>query len=100
MGSTKTSKFDILRTPRITEKSATLNSMANCVVFDVHPDASKRDIKHAVESIFDVTVRSVRTANCMGKVKRVRTHVGRQAAWKKAYVYLAEGSALNVVEGL
>lgn len=100
MASTKAYKFDILRSPRVTEKSAMANSMSNCVVFDVHPGASKIEIKDAVEKIFEVQVEKVRTANMLGKLKRVGKNTGLQKNWKKAYVYLRDGDALNIIEGL
>ena len=100
MGSVKKSKFDIIRVPVITEKAATLGSANNTVVFEVHPDANKHEIKQAVEKLFDVTVIKVRTARALGKVKRVKTSIGRQVSWKKAYISLKQGDAINVIEGL
>lgn len=100
MASVLQSNFDILRRPRITEKTAIENSMNNSVVFDVHPDATKGQIREAVEKIFDVEVEGVRTVNYRGKIKRVGKNLGMQPSWKKAYVTLKEGDALNIVEGL
>ena len=100
MGSTKKTRFDILRRPRITEKSASFSSGSDRIVFEVHPDANKQEIREAVERIFDVKVKQVRTANFIGKIKRVRTHEGQQRAWKKAYITLQPGSSLNVIQGL
>ena len=92
--------YQILRRPRITEKAALASSYDNSVVFEVHPKASKTDIKQAVEKAFDVKVKAVRTANFMGKLKQVRSHIGRQDAWKKAYVVLQEGNSIDIIEGL
>lgn len=100
MGSIKKSKFSILRKPRVTEKSAVVGSLSNCVVFDVHPKANKIEIKKAVESIFDVKVKSVRTINVLGKLKRRGKNIGFENNWKKAYVSLQEGSSIEVIEGL
>ncbi|MFN8390891.1 MAG: 50S ribosomal protein L23 [Bdellovibrionota bacterium] len=100
MASTKKTVFGILERPRITEKGALASSVNNSVVFMVHPRANKVEIKTAVEKIFDVEVKSVRTMNYMGKVKRVGAKIGRQVAWKKAYVSLAPGSSINLIEGL
>jgi large subunit ribosomal protein L23 len=98
MASIKKDLYSILRAPRITEKAA--NAGANTVVFEVHPDANKIEICKAVETIFSVKVESVRTLNNMGKVRRVKMKQGRENAWKKAYVTLAKGSTLDLVEGL
>lgn len=100
MGSTKKTVFGILQQPRITEKGALASSASNSFVFRVHPKANKEEIKNAVERIFDVKVRSVRTLNCLGKVKRVGARSGRQNNWKKAYVSLQPGSTIDLVEGL
>ena len=100
MGSVKDNVYGILREPRMTEKSATLGSTSNTVVFEVHVKANKKEIQNAVEKIFDVKVESVRTINSLGKMRRVRTQAGRQKAWKKAYVTLKEGSTIDIIEGL
>ena len=100
MSNIKKNVYQIIRCPRITEKGAMLGSVSNGVVFEVHPSANKIEIKKAVESVFEVKVKSVRVANYMGKVKRVRQKVGRRGAWKKAYVYLQEGSSIDIIEGL
>lgn len=94
------SPLHVLKRPRITEKAAIVGSYDNSVVFEVHPRATKTEIKRAVEAAFEVKVASVRTANYQGKVKRVRNSLGRQNAWKKAYVVLAEGSSIDLIEGL
>ena len=93
-------KYRVLVKPRITEKGALVGSMQNSLVFDVEPSASKTDIKRAVEEIFDVKVKAVRTSNFLGKVKRVGQRTGRRKAWKKAYISLSEGSSLDIIEGL
>lgn len=100
MASTKKTIFEVLERPRITEKGAIASSVNNSVVFRVHPDANKSEIKAAVEKIFNVKVHSVRTMNFKGKMKRVGTRLGRQSDWKKAYVALEPGSTIDLVEGL
>ena len=94
------SDYSVLQSPVITEKSARSGSEGNSVVFHVAREASKTDIREAVERIYKVQVRGVRTVNYMGKVKRARTSLGRRAAFKKAYVSLKEGQSIDVVEGL
>lgn len=98
--SIKKTVFGILDRPRITEKGAMASSVNNSFVFRVHPKANKSEIKNAVETIFDVKVKSVRTMNYMGKIKRVGARSGRQNNWKKAYVSLEAGNTIDLVEGL
>ena len=98
MASVKKDIYSILRAPRITEKSA--NAGKNTIVFEVHVDANKVEIRNAIEKIFSVKVEGVRTLNNMGKIRRVKMKQGRENGWKKAYVKLAEGSSIDLVEGL
>lgn len=88
--------FSLLKAPLITEKAA----QSGLLVLSVDPRASKSEIREAVERVFNVTVRGVRTANYSGKPKRVGRSMGRRSAFKKAYVTLAEGSQVNFVEGV
>lgn len=96
------SVYQVLRRPRITEKSAVVGSLTNSVVFEVHPAASKPLIKQAVEEIFKVKVKHVRVSNYKGKLKRSRatSGTGQRKDWKKAYVSLQEGNTLDFIEGL
>lgn len=84
---------DILRYPHVTEKSTLKKELSEgrVIAFRVRPDASKRNIKEAVEKIFDVKVEKVRTANFIGKIKRQGRNKGRRPSWKKAYVTLKPG---------
>lgn len=100
MGSIKGNIYNIIRAPKITEKTAHVGAESHCVVFEVHPKANKAEIRNAVEKIFDVKVSAVRTVNLLGKVKTVGGRIGRQNAWKKAYVTLAEGSKIDLIDGL
>lgn len=81
----------ILQEPRITEKSTILGDKYRQFVFKVVKDATKPEIKRAVELMFNVKVESVRTANSKGKTKQYRQTMGRRSDWKKAYVKLREG---------
>jgi len=81
----------ILQEPRITEKSTNLGDKYRQFVFKVVKDATKPEIKRAVELMFDVKVESVRTVNSKGKTKQYRQTMGRRSDWKKAYVKLREG---------
>jgi large subunit ribosomal protein L23 len=99
-GKAKVADYGVLVTPVITEKSASVGANGLTVVFKVDPRASKGDIRGAVERVFSVKVESVRTARFLGKVKRTAKSAGRRAGYKKAYVTLAEGSKIDLVEGL
>ncbi len=87
------SLHDILRYPHVTEKTTLKKELSEgrVIAFQVRPDASKRNIKEAVEQIFDVEVEKVRTANFIGKIKRQGRNKGRRPGWKKAYVTLKPG---------
>ncbi len=91
--------YDIIRSPVITEK-ATMASEQNQVVFRVRKDATKPQIKSAIESLFDVKVESVNTLVHKGKRKVFRGYKGKQADVKKAIVTLAEGERIDVTTGL
>lgn len=84
-------QYDVLKGPCLTEKATLLQEIDGKVVLKVHPQANKIDIKNAVEKMFSVKVKDVRTANMQGKKKRVGKTIGRTCDWKKAYVTLAEG---------
>jgi large subunit ribosomal protein L23 len=90
---------DVIRAPVITEKS-TLGSEHNQVTFRVAPDASKPEIKAAVEGLFGVKVKDVNTISQMGKVKRFRGRLGKRADYKKAVVTLEEGHTIDVTTGI
>ncbi len=81
--------------PHMSEKATTVAEKHNQIVFKVRTDATKREIKQAVELMFEVSVSKVQVINSQGKVKRHGGTTGRRVAWKKAYVTLAEGSHLD-----
>jgi large subunit ribosomal protein L23 len=91
--------YDTIVAPVITEKS-TLASEHGKVVFNVAKNATKPEIKAAVEALFRVKVKSVNTLNRKGKVKRFRGISGRQKDVKKAIVTLEEGHSIDVTTGL
>ena len=92
-------QYDMIRKPIITEK-ATLASEGGAVVFEVAMDATKPEIKKAVEALFNVKVKAVNTTITKGKVKRFRGKIGTRRDVKKAYVTLAEGQTIDVTTGL
>jgi large subunit ribosomal protein L23 len=81
----------VLMGPHVSEKATLLADAANQHVFKVATDATRDEIKAAVEKLFEVQVSSVRVANMKGKRKRFGRFEGRRSNWKKAYVTLAEG---------
>ena len=89
---------DVILAPVVSEKSYGLLD-ANAYTFKVHPDANKIEIRQAVESIFDVRVLTVNTANREGKRKRTRTGFGRRKATKRAMVKLADGDRIEAFGG-
>ena len=97
--SAKAEHYDVIRKPIITEK-ATMASEANAVVFEVAIDATKPQIKEAVEALFGVKVKAVNTTVAKGKVKRFRGILGTRKDVKKAYVSLEDGNAIDVTTGL
>ena len=91
--------YDVILAPVITEK-ATIASEQNKVTFKVRPDATKPQIKEAVEKLFDVKVKSVNTLVREGKVKVFKNRVGQQSDVKRAIVTLEEGHRIDVTTGL
>ena len=86
--------YEVIRRPLITEKTTALKETQRSLCFEVHKDASKPEIKKAVETLFGVKVQDVRVANVHGKVKRQGRHMGRRPDWKKAYVVLKQGEKM------
>jgi len=91
--------YEVLRRPVITEKS-TLMGEHNQVSFYVAIDASKPEIRAAVEGLFDVKVSAVNTIRQKGKTKRFRGRPGQRIDTKKAVVTLAEGHSIDITTGL
>lgn len=99
MSISKERMFEVIRRPMITEK-ATLMSEHNQVVFQVAMDASKPEIREAVEGIFSVKVTGVNTLVQKGKSKTFRGRKGRRDDMKKAVVTLADGESIDVTTGI
>ena len=87
---------DVIIKPLITEKSTRQQQLGNTYSFEVHRDATKPQIKQAVEKIYEVKVTGVRTLNRRGKPKRTRTKVIHTSEWKRAIVTLAEDSKIEL----
>ena len=87
--------YNILLGAHISEKSTTVADESNQFVFKVAKDASRPEIKHAVEQIYGVSVDSVSVANVKGKVKRTMRGLSKRPSWKKAYVRVAAGQEID-----
>jgi large subunit ribosomal protein L23 len=85
----------VLEAPVVSEKSTLATENESCVVFKVKKDATKSQIKRAVEFIFKVEVDSVHVLNVKGKTKRFGKFIGNRSDWKKAYVKLKHGFEIN-----
>jgi len=83
--------YEVIRRPLLTEKSQALKEQQQTLVFEVHRDATKPEIKKAVELLFERKVAAVRVARVHGKVKRQGRYAGRRPDWKKAFVVLKKG---------
>jgi large subunit ribosomal protein L23 len=95
----KLRNYDVIRNPVVTEKS-TMASEHGQVVFDVAIDATKTEIKQAVEALFSVKVKAVNTNVRKGKVKRFRGHLGVRNDVKKAIVTLVDGQSIDISTGV
>ncbi len=90
---------DVVRRPLITEKAERGREAARQFAFEVHRDATKIQVKTAVERLFTVHVTAIRTSIARGKNKRVGKNTGRRPNWKKAIVTLKEGETISLFEG-
>jgi large subunit ribosomal protein L23 len=101
---TSTTRFNqerllqVLLAPVISEKGTQIADKFEQVIFRVMPDATKPEIKAAVELLFKVQVESVQVSNVHGKQKRFGVHAGRRRNWKKAYVCLKPGQEINFAQ--
>jgi large subunit ribosomal protein L23 len=86
--------YQVIKRPIITEKGLGVKETQHTVVFEVASDATKTEIKEAVQKVFKVKVDHVRTANFHGKFRRRGRAEGFRSDWKKAYVRLAEGEKM------
>jgi large subunit ribosomal protein L23 len=93
-------EYRILKGPVNTEKTDIQKEKANQVTFEVEPGANRVEIKKAIEKIFNVRVKSVRTINVEGKIKRRGRITGKRQDWKKAIITLMPGHRINFFEGV
>ncbi|PJE80548.1 50S ribosomal protein L23 [invertebrate metagenome] len=90
--------YQVLLGPHISEKATVVADDYNQTVFKVAKDATKLEIKKAVEALFEVNVKSVKTVVVKGKTKRTRHGMGQRSDWKKAYVSLEQGQEIDFAE--
>ena len=91
--------FDVIREPKLTEKSLSLKEEVNQFAFSVDPKANKIQIKESIEKSFKVSVLKIRTMNVRGDKKKLGRHEGYKSSWKKALVTLKEGETIEFFEG-
>ncbi len=91
--------MQVLLAPQISEKATYVADKNEQVIFRVVSDATKPEVKAAVELLFKVSVESVQIANVKGKQKRFGRYMGSRKNWKKAYVCLKPGQEINFVDG-
>ena len=91
--------LNVLVAPQISEKATYVADKNEQVIFRVASDATKPEIKAAVEMVFKVSVKSVQVSCVKGKQKRFGRFTGRRSNWKKAYVCLAPGQEINFAAG-
>lgn len=87
--------YQVILRPVISEKSTIAADKNHQIVFEVLPDASKTEIRNAVEKLFEVEVDQVQVVNVRGKVKRFGRFPGKRSNWKKAYVRLKDGHDID-----
>ena len=85
----------VLREPHFSEKASRIGEISNQYAFKVARDATKAEIKSAVEAMFSVSVENVTTLNMKGKTKRTQRGISRKNHWKKAYVRIAQGQEID-----
>lgn len=91
--------LQVLLAPQVSEKATFIADKNEQVIFRVASDATKPEVKAAVELLFKVEVKSVQIANVKGKEKRFGKFMGRRQSWKKAFVCLKAGQEINFAEG-
>ena len=91
--------LQVILAPQITEKATFVADKHQQIAFRVRTDATKPDIKAAIELVFKVEVQAVTVINVLGKTKRAGKRVGKRNDWKKAYVSLKPGQEINFAAG-
>lgn len=94
---TKLTDTQVILAPYLSEKANKVSEHCNQVVFKTHSNANKMDIKHAVENLFNVKVKHVTILNVKGKKKKFGKYFGQRSNWKKAYISLQPGNAIDLL---
>jgi large subunit ribosomal protein L23 len=89
--------YSLIRSPHVSEKTARTQELSNQYVFEVASDATKPEIKAAVEKLFNVKVEAVQVLNVHGKSKTFKGRSGKRTGWRKAYVRLGEGQSIDLM---
>jgi large subunit ribosomal protein L23 len=89
--------MNLIRAPHVSEKTARTQELSNQYVFEVSQDATKADVKAAVEKMFNVKVEAVNVLNVKGKTKAFKGRGGQRGGWRKAYVRLGEGQSIDLM---
>ncbi len=92
--------YEIIKGPVVTEKSSAQGAEGNKVVFWVDTKANKKEVKEAVEKVFNVTVLGVNSQRVPGKLKRMGRFAGKRPTRKKAYITLKQGDKIEIFEGV
>ena len=91
-------QHDVLIRPLLTEKITAIRETKNAIAFSVHRQATRIDIRRAVEKVFSVKVASVNVMNVIGKKKRQGRFTGKRSDWRKAFITLKEGEKIDLYE--
>lgn len=94
------SPHSVIKCHIATEKSHAMRDKQNCYVFEVDKDTNKIEVKHSIQELFNVKVKSVAIVNVRGKMKRLGRFVGKRPNWKKAVVTLAKDQAISQLENV
>jgi large subunit ribosomal protein L23 len=89
--------YSLIRSPHVSEKTARTQEVSNQYVFEVSSDATKPEIKAAIEKLFSVKVEGVQVVNVPGKTKAFKGRSGKRTGWRKAYVRLGEGQSIDLM---
>ncbi|MEO0480941.1 MAG: 50S ribosomal protein L23 [Planctomycetota bacterium] len=89
--------YGVVKRPHVTEKATVLQDIRNQYTFEVAPRANKREIRKAIETLFEVNVEAVNVMNMPGKMRRVLGRPGKTKGWRKAVVTLRDGDTIDVV---
>lgn len=88
--------MQVIRAPIVSEKTSLIQEKSNQFVFEISSDATKGDVKAAVEALFNVKVEGVNVVTVRGKTRAFRGRLGKRSDWRKAYVRLSQGQTIDL----